>query len=205
MAKQPKGELVVVGFNYDLLETKLADKVRSAADRIRERVKKTVEDIIEVGNDLLAVKEALPHGQFLPWLKAEFGWSERSAQNFMSVAEQFKSAKIADLPIQPSAAYLLAAPSVPDEAREKAVEKAEAGEEITFAAAREIVAEARKKKRPRRQKTMPAEKLAGRLVTVLERYRDRWDPKELAELARHLREFADSLDAQKGGRKAKKE
>lgn len=205
MAKQPKGELVVVGFNYDLLETKLADKLRNAADRIRERVKKTVEDIIEVGNDLLAVKEALPHGQFLPWIKAEFGWSERTAQNFMSVAEQFKSAKIADLPIQPSAAYLLAAPSVPDEARQKAVEKAEAGEEITFAAAKEIVAEARKKKRPRRQKTIPADKLSGRLVAVLERYRDRWDAKELAELARQLREFADSLDSQKGGKKARKE
>ncbi|HEY7155624.1 MAG TPA: DUF3102 domain-containing protein [Gemmataceae bacterium] len=164
-----------------------------------------VEDIIEVGNDLLAVKETLPHGQFLPWLKAEFGWSERSVQNFMSVAEQFKSAKIADLPIQPIAAYLLAAPSVPDEAREKAVEKAEAGEEITFATAREIVAEAKKKKRPRRHKTMPAEKLAGRLVTVLECYRDRWDPKELTELARRLREFADALDSQKGGKRAKKE
>jgi gas vesicle protein len=205
VAKQPKGELVVVGFNYDLLETKLADKVRTTADRIRERIKKTVEDIIEVGNDLLAVKDALPHGQFLPWLKAEFGWSERSAQNFMGVAEQFKSAKIADLPIQPSAAYLLAAPSVPDEAREKAVEKAEAGEEITFAAAREIVAEARKKKRPRRQKTIPADRLAGRLVSVLARYRDRWEPKELANLARHLREFADSLDAQKGGKRTKKQ
>jgi hypothetical protein len=205
VAKQPKGELVVIGFNYDLLETKLADKVRTAADRIRERIKKTVADIVEVGNDLLAVKEALPHGQFLPWLRAEFGWSERSAQNFMSVAEQFKSAKIADLPIQPSAAYFLAAPSVPDEARLKAVEKAQAGEEITFASARLIVAEARKKKRPRKQKTMPPDKLAGRLVTVLERYRDRWDPKELAELARQLREFADSLDSQKGGKKAKKE
>jgi hypothetical protein len=205
VAKQPRGELVVVGFNYELLETKLADKLRNAADRIRERVKKTVEDIIEVGNDLLAVKEALPHGQFLPWIKAEFGWSERTAQNFMSVAEQFKSAKIADLPIQPSAAYLLAAPSVPDEAREKAIEKAEAGEEITFAAAKEIVAEARKRKRPRRQKTIPADKLAGRLVAVLERYRDRWDPKELSELARQLRDFADSLDSQKRGKKAKKE
>jgi hypothetical protein len=205
VAKQPKGELVVIGFNYDLLETKVADKVRNAADRIRERIKKTVEDIIEVGNDLLAVKETLPHGQFLPWLRAEFGWSERSAQNFMGVAEQFKSAKIADLPIQPSAAYLLAAPSVPDEAREKAVEKAEAGEEITFAAAKEIVAEARKKKRPRRQKAIPADKLAGRLVNVLERYRNRWDPKDLAELARQLREFADSLDSQKGGKKTKKE
>jgi hypothetical protein len=42
-------------------------------------------------------------------------------------------------------------------------------------------------------------------VNVLERYRDRWDPKELAELARHLREFADSLGSQKGGRKTKKE
>ena len=204
MAKQPKGELVVIGFNYDLLETKVADKVRNAADRIRERIKKTVEDIIEIGNDLLAVKEAVPHGQFLPWIKAEFGWSERTAQNFMSVAEKFKSAKIADLHIQPSAAYLLAAPSVPDEAREKAVEKAEAGEEITFAAAREIVAEARKKKRPRRQKTIPAEKLAGRLVTVLERYRDRWDPKEVAKMAQHLREFADLLDSQKGGKKGNK-
>jgi hypothetical protein len=30
--------------------------VRTAADRIRERIKKTVEDIIEVGNDFLAVK-----------------------------------------------------------------------------------------------------------------------------------------------------
>ena len=205
MAKQPRGELVVVGFNYDLLESKVAEQVRTSAERIRERVKKTVEDIIEVGNDLLAVKEALEHGQFGPWLRAEFGWSERTAQNFMSVAERFKSAKIADLPIQPSAAYLLAAPSVPDEAREKAVEKAEAGEEITFATAREIVAEARKKKRPRRQKTMPAEKLAERLVAVLQRYRDRWDPKERAELARYLREFADSLDSQKGGKRTKRE
>lgn len=123
----------------------------------------------------------------------------------MSVAERFKSAKIADLPIQPSAAYFLAAPSIPDEAREKAVEKAEAGEEITFAAAREIVAEARKKRRSRRPKSREAEKLASRLVTALERYRDRWDPKELTELARRLREFADSLDSQKGSKKTKKE
>ena len=74
---------------------------------------------------------------------------------------------------QPSAAYLLAAPFVPDKAREKAVEKAEAGEESTFAAVREIVAEARKKKRPRRQKTIPTDKMASRLMNVLERYRDR--------------------------------
>ena len=206
MAKQPKGELVpvVAGFNYDQLESKVAEEVRSSADRIREKVKKTVEDIIDVGNDLLAVKEALGHGHFGPWLKAEFGWSERTAQNFMSVAEAFgaKSEKLAELPIQPSAAYLLAAPSVPDEARQTAIEKAEAGEEITFTSAKVIVAEARKKKRPRRQKPLPAAKLGGRLVKSLERYKERWNPDELSELARQLREFADALDQPKpGGRK----
>ena len=130
MAKQPKGELVpvVVGFNYDLLETKVAEQVRSSADRIRERVN-----------------------------------------------------------------YLLAAPAVPDEAREVAVEKAEAGQEITVATAREIVAEAKKKRRPRRQKAVPADKLGVRLIKTLRRYQER-SPGELSELARHLREFAEAID-----------
>jgi hypothetical protein len=207
MARQPKGELVVLGFDYSPLEQQVAKQVRDTADRIRDKVKKTLEDIIEVGNDLVAVKEALPHGQFGPWLRAEFGWGERMAQNFMSVAERFgpKTEIIADLTIQPTAAYLLAAPTVPDEAREKAVERAEAGEQITTAIAKEILAETRKKKRPRRQKAILSSKLAGRLMKVLERYRDRWDSKELTELAQQLREFADSLEGQKGSKKPKKD
>ena len=205
MAKQPKGELVVVvGFNYDLLEVKVAEQVRSSADRIRERVKKTVEDIIDVGNELLAVKETLPHGQFGPWLKAEFGWSERSAQNFMSVAERFgEIRKVCGIADPASAAYLLAAPTVPDEARQIAVEKAEAGEEITIATAKEILAETRKKRRPRRQKAVPTDKLGLRLVKSLERYKERWNPKELSELARQLREFADALEKPASGSKKK--
>jgi len=63
--------------------------------------------------------------------------------------------------------------------------------------------EARKKKRPRRQKALGPEKLATRLVKVLTRYRERWNPKELSELARQLREFADGLEKQ--GRKRSKE
>lgn len=207
MAKPPKGELVVVGFNYDLLETRVAEQARSSAQRIRDKVKRTIEDIIEVGNDLLAVREALPHGQFGPWLVAEFGWTERTARNFMAVAERFgpKTEMISDLTIQPTAAYLLAAPSAPDEAREAAIERAEAGEQITTAVAKEILAETRKKSRPRRKKTMPAEKLGVRLVKALERYRERWPAKELSELARYLREFADSLEKpQHGGRKTGK-
>ncbi len=202
MAKQAKGELVVVGFNYDLLEAKVAEKARSSADRIREKMKRTVEDIIEIGNDLAAVRDALPHGQFGPWLRAEFGWTERTARNFMAVAEGFgKTETISDLTIQPTAAYLLAAPSAPDEARETAIERAEAGEQITTAVAKEILAETRKKAGPKRQKPQPTDKLGLRLVKVLERYKERWNQKELSELARRLREFADSLEEQRGGKK----
>jgi hypothetical protein len=42
MAKQPKHELVVVsqGFDYSRLEVPLAERVQSAADRIKEKVKR---------------------------------------------------------------------------------------------------------------------------------------------------------------------
>jgi len=204
VAKQPKGELVVVGFNYDLLETKVAQEIRTSADRIREKVKKTLEDIIDVGNDLVAVKEALPHGQFGLWLRAEFGWTERTARNFMAVAEGFgKTETISDLTIQPTAAYLLAAPSAPDEARETAIERAEAGEQITTAVAKEILAETRKKKRPKQQKALSADKLGLRLVKSLERYKERWNQKELSDLARRLREFADALEKPQAGSRKK--
>ena len=59
--------------------------------------------------------------------------------------------------------------------------------------AKEILAET-KKKRTRRAKTVPTNKLSGRLIKVLERFRDRWNKKELSEFARQLREFADALE-----------
>lgn len=205
MTKPLVGEVVEAGFAYDLLEPKTAREVRSTTGRIRGRVKRTVEDLIAVGHDLGQVKEALPHGQFGKWLKAEFGWGERTAQNFMSVAGQFgpKRELIADLRIAPTAAYLLAAPSASDEARERAIARAESGETITAKVARDILAQARKKGSTR-GKRAKAGVLAPRLLATLERYHRRWSHKELAELARHLRQFADRLDQQEQDRAGKK-
>jgi len=206
--KQSKTELVAVmaGFDYALLDSKIAQQVRSAANRIRERVKRTMEDLIAVGQALLTVKEALPHGQFGPWMLAEFGWSDRTARNFMEVAEVFgpKSEIISDLAIAPTAAYLLAAPSASFEARQAALDRAASGETITVAVAKEILGAARHKA-SRKGKTVTAGKLCLRLTKVLDRFRERWDAKELSELARQLREFADGLDKGKpGGKKAGK-
>jgi hypothetical protein len=60
---------------------------KASAERIKAKVKKTLQGVIEIGNDLLAVKKALEHGQFGRWLKGEFGWRQRTAYNFMSVAD----------------------------------------------------------------------------------------------------------------------
>jgi Protein of unknown function (DUF3102) len=133
VAKQSKGELVVPGFIYGLLEPDVAGQIRSRATRIREQVRRTLEGIIEVGKELLAVKAALAHGQIGAWLDSEFGWTERTARNCMAVADQFgpKTEIISDLRLVPTAAYLLAAPSTPETACLTAIERVTAGEKIT--------------------------------------------------------------------------
>lgn len=127
MPKKPSAELVPAssGFNYAACDAKLAEKLRITAEQIRETVRKTVEDIIEVGNALTAVKDSLEHGQFGQWLKAEFERSRRTASHYMAIADQFgaKMAIIAILTLQPTAAYLLAASSILHETREVAIER----------------------------------------------------------------------------------
>src|SRR5262245_49692209 len=63
-----------------------------------------------------------------------------------------------DLKIDPTAAYLLAEPSAPEEPRKAAIDRAEAGEQVTTAVAIEILAKAKKKSR-RKVKAVPVEKL----------------------------------------------
>ena len=62
-----------------------------------------------------------------------------------------------------------------------------------------------RKKKPKRGKAIPTDKLGVRLVKSLERYKERWKQDDLTELARQLREFADELEAgKKGGKKKAK-
>ena len=65
-------DMMQTGFDYGALPVELAVKSRAAAERIKLRLKRTVEDIIEIGRELTAIKAELPHGQFLPWIAAEF-------------------------------------------------------------------------------------------------------------------------------------
>jgi hypothetical protein len=63
---------------------------------------------------VLEAKDQLGHGEWLPWLKANFGSSIRSAQNYMNAARfAFKNATVAHLNLKPPVLYLLGGDTIP--------------------------------------------------------------------------------------------
>jgi hypothetical protein len=127
----------LVLFSYSDLDTETRIVVRQKADEIKSLMRRSAQDIIDIGLKLIDVKVYLGHGNFGSWLKVEFDWSDDTARRFMNVAERFgQKPQIAEF--APSALYLLAAPSTSDEAREEALERAANGEAITFTIAKGI-------------------------------------------------------------------
>lgn len=59
------------------------------ANRIRKLQADVQRGIIEIGQELIAAKAAVGHGNWSAWLEKEFSWTQRTANNFMRVAERF--------------------------------------------------------------------------------------------------------------------
>lgn len=135
-------------FSYAALDRGTEVEVRQEAAAIKARLRRTAEDIVEIGLSLQRVKSRLVHGQFGPWLRAEFDMSERTAQKFMLIASRYGariSAVPADLGIEALAE--LAASSTPDEIREAVEAKVAAGELVTAAEVRRLREEAQEAQR----------------------------------------------------------
>jgi len=123
-------------FDYVTLNSETKIVVMQHTHKIKTLMRRTAQDIIDIGQNLISVKEQLGHGQFRRWLKAEFDWSVRTAARFMQVYTKFKNANLAHLDIATSALYLLAEPSTPNEVQEEVLELAKQGESITYAKAK---------------------------------------------------------------------
>src|SRR5262245_16447502 len=123
------------------------------AAEIRLLGKRVVADVIEIGRHLTEAKELVGHGNWLAWLDREFGWTDKTAERFMSVhalAGKFDNLSNLDVPV--SGLYLLAAPSTPPEAGGEIIERAEAGEVVLVATIKGTIAKTRKQ--PARKKTV---------------------------------------------------
>lgn len=94
-------------------ENTVADTIEMIRDRIKARNEKYH---LDTGRDLIKAKDMLAHGDFGPWLKSNFGWSESTAQNYMNAAKLVdKTPEFGSL--KPSAQAALASKSTPESAK----------------------------------------------------------------------------------------
>jgi hypothetical protein len=125
-------------FDYAGVPTENVAEINKLASRIKATRKRHLEAIFEIGADLVRAKELLGHGNFLPWLQAEFRWSERTANIYMKIAQRFqgKTAILADLDI--GTAYAVA--SAPPEVRNDIFQRAKTVEGISREEIKEKIA-----------------------------------------------------------------
>lgn len=122
------------------------------AAAIRALGKRVIADVIEIGRRLTDAKAIAGHGNWLPWLEREFGWSEKTAERFMSVhmlGGKFDNLSNMTLPV--SGLYLLAAPSTPEEARDAIIDRAQAGEPVSVAEIKRTIDTAKNRTQPARK------------------------------------------------------
>jgi hypothetical protein len=117
------------------------------AEVIRALGKRVIGDVIEIGRRLSESKQLCGHGNWLPWLEREFGWSDDTARNYMQVSELAESRNFRDLSLPISGLYLLAAPSTPEEVRQEVIERVENGERLSVKHVKELIDEARNKQK----------------------------------------------------------
>lgn len=130
-------------FDYSVLDADIAYNLRRQARRIRKRIGKATQDLIDIGRDLLAAKQLLEHGEFIKWVEAEVGIARRTAQAYMAIAKlaEDKGAAIALLP--PTTVHRLAAKSAPPEVVSEVLAKAQSGDVLPDRMVSEMISEAR--------------------------------------------------------------
>jgi len=140
-------------FDYSAVPSAQAVALRQQAKRIRERIRATTISVIEVGRDLLATKQNLPHGLFIPWVEAECGVTIRTAQLYMTAAAfaEGKSEMVSRL--TPTALYRLAAKTTPAEVVTTVIQKLNSGAVVAEQEVITAIAEARAQKNVLRKRS----------------------------------------------------
>ena len=131
--------------------------------------------IIDIGRRLIAAKQALPHGRFSAWVETECGFTHRTAQNYMRVAE-FADGKSESVSLlTPSAIYALASKKAPPAVVHRVLQLLESNQVPTECDVLRMLAEAREIKAERSQapnsgpEAQSADDLAAQLLETVGR------------------------------------
>jgi len=127
-------------FDYSAVDADTASDLRAQARRIRKRIGKATQDLIDIGRELLAAKKnLLDHGDFISWVESEVGIVRRTAQAYMALAKLADDNGAAIALFPPTTAHRLAAKSVPPEIVSEVVSKALSGEVLADRAVAEMI------------------------------------------------------------------
>lgn len=113
-------------------------EILDRVENLRAKIKNHGKGFVEIGNELIALKRKLKHGEFLFWVKKELGITKRTAQNYMSAAEWAgENAEV--LETMPDAVQdLLLSPGTPKSIRDEVVKEIAGGSVTTEAEVRKL-------------------------------------------------------------------
>lgn len=171
-------------FDYGLIAEDKCDLIIAAAERIKGRLKRQTSDIIAIGHDLLKVKEVVGHGNFLPWVSAEFNWTARTAQNYIRAAEWAgeKYEVVSHLP--PTLVYALSDKRTPETIQVQVRADLAAGKPLDVAAVKEKISDARWQAEQQKKHEAPTGRRRPAVSEATRRRREREEQKQQEEHAR---------------------
>ena len=167
-------ERITLTGNMGLITTASGRTLEEMKAGIRIRMRNMVNNALEIGIDLMEVKEACRHGEWMPFLR-EIGISASSAANYMRIAKEVSAdSAMARLPYT----KILALLSAPAEERE---ELAAAAEDMSAAEIRRLTEERNRAAEAANTETMRADQAEEALR------KSEADAKDIYDTNAHLR------------------
>ena len=88
-------DLKTIDMNLLPIET-LKDMANEKAELVEKNARRTVMDAIDCGKCLTAIKEQLEHGEWLPWLGANWNYSRKTAAQYMQISNVTRTLHLED-------------------------------------------------------------------------------------------------------------
>ena len=148
-------KLAATQFDYNTVPASIRSDLQAQAKLIKKLIAKTTADLIDLGRHLIAAKQHIGHGLFIPWVEGEIGISGRTAQRYMAIAQlaEAKNDSVSLLP--PTILHRLAAPSAPLEVVDYVIGQANDGVIVQDSVVAMMIADARRSRTQAKKSVSP--------------------------------------------------
>lgn len=127
-------------FGYGNLDGEAIASLREETEKIKSLMKRTAEDIIEIGGRLEKIKKTLGHGNYKRWIKDQLSLDYTTANNFTKVFKTFSGRKeeVARIGLNVSVLYLMSSRNTPEGFCDEVFQRAEAGYPLSLSEAKQL-------------------------------------------------------------------